>query len=164
MLKTDTGTREKEKKDYPVDHHAGIDNKRIKFKVRFDYRGKPKPARFFFGGRKTEDVAQEIREQQVALWRNLPLQGILVEGIDLGEIYNLYDEELDDEVSFAPLELIVYADTLEDLLRFIMREEFRRIEIIEPPSLLLSSRDVEKLLFRIGEMMQKKHFIKSKGS
>ncbi|MEW5922084.1 MAG: hypothetical protein AB1796_14285 [Bacillota bacterium] len=162
MLKPDAGTREKDKGDYPVDRQSFADNKRIKFKVRFDYRGKPKPARFFFGGRKTEDVAQEIREQQVTLWRNLPLQGIFVEGIDLGEIYNLYDEELDDEVAFAPLELIVYADTLEDLLRFIMREEFRRIEIMEPPSLVLNCRDVEKLLFRISEIMQKRFFTKGK--
>src|SRR5690554_3110638 len=122
MLKPDVETRERNKEEYPVEHHGYVENNRIKFRVRFDYRGKPKPARFFFGGRKTEDVAQEIREHQVTLWRNLPLQGIYVEGIDLGEIYNLYDEELDDEVAFAPLELIVYADTLEDLLRFIMRE------------------------------------------
>ncbi len=156
MLKPDVKTREKDKEEYPIERYGYTDNSRIKFKVRFDYRGKPKPARFFFGGRKTEDVAQEIREQQVTLWRNLPLQGIYVEGIDLGEIYNLYDEELDDEVAFAPLDLIVFADTLEDLLRFIMRDEFRRIEVMEPSTLVLNSRDVEKLLFRINEIMRKK--------
>ena len=158
MLKPDLKTREKDKGEYPVERSGYMEhsNSRIKFKVRFDYRGKPKPARFFFGGRKTEDVAQEIREHQVTLWRNLPLQGINVEGIDLGEIYNLYDEELDDEVAFAPLELIVYADTLEELLRFIMRHEFRRIEIMEPSTLVLNNKDVEKLLFRINEIMRRK--------
>lgn len=156
MLKPDLKTREKDRIDYPVERNNSTENVRIKFKVRFDYRGRPKPARFFFGGRKTEDVAQEIREQQIALWRNLPLQGVHVEGIDPGEIFTLYDEELDDEVSFAPLELVVYADTLEDLLRFIMREEFRRIEILEPSSLVLGSREVEKLLFRVNEIMHKR--------
>lgn len=164
MLKPDLGTREKDKRENAVERQGNGEDKRIKFKVRFDYRGKPKPARFFFGGRKTEDVAQEIREQQVALWRNLPLQGILVEGIDLGEIYSLHDEELDDEVAFAPLELIVYADTLEDTLRFILREEFRRIEIIEPPSLVLNCRDIEKLLFRTSEIMQKTFLAKGKNN
>lgn len=156
MLKPELRTQEKGKEEYPTERHSYPENSRIKFKVRFDYRGKPKPARFFFGGRKTADVAQEIREQQVTLWRNIPLQGIFVEGIDLVEIYNLYDEELDDEVAFAPLELVVYADTLEDLLRFIMRDEFRRIEVLEPSTLVLKSRDVEKLLFRINENMRKK--------
>lgn len=155
MLKPDLKAREKDKAEYPNERREFTENSRIKFRVRFDYRGKPKPARFFFGGRKTEDVAQEVREQQVTLWRNLPLQGIYVEGIDLGEIYNLYDEELDDEVAYAPLELIVLADTLEDLLRFIMRDEFRRIEIMEPSTLTLNSKEVEKLLFRINEIMRK---------
>ena len=155
MLKPDLKAREKDKAEYPNERREFTENSRIKFRVRFDYRGKPKPARFFFGGRKTEDVAQEVREQQVTLWRNLPLQGIYVEGIDLGEIYNLYDEELDDEVAHAPLELIVLADTLEDLLRFIMRDEFRRIEIMEPSTLTLNSKEVEKLLFRINEIMRK---------
>jgi len=161
MIKPDLVTQEKEKVkgDYSLVRQNCVES-RIKFRVRFDYRGKPKPARFFFGGRKTEDVAQETREQQVALWRNLPLQGIYVESIDLGEIYSLYDEELDDEVAFAPLELIVYADTLEDLLRFIMREEFRRITVIEPTNLVLSSREVEKLFFRINETLQKSIYFK----
>jgi len=163
MIKSDLVTHEKEKTkgDYSLARQNCIDS-RIKFRVRFDYRGKPKPARFFFGGRKTEDVAQETREQQVALWRNLPLQGIYVESIDLGEIYILYDEELDDEVAFAPLELVVYTDTLEDLLRFIMREEFRRIAVIEPANLVLSSREMEKLFFRINETMQKSIYFKGK--
>lgn len=163
MIKPDLVTHEKEKAkgDYSLARQSSADS-RIKFRVRFDYRGKPRPARFFFGGRKTEDVAQETREQQVALWRNLPLQGIYVESIDLGEIYILYDEELDDEVAFAPLELVVYADTLEDLLRFIMREEFRRIAVIEPANLVLSSREMEKLFFRINETMQKSIYFKGK--
>lgn len=162
MLRQDLKIRDKEKEKSERTNESNNkenntkENIRIKFRVRFDYRGKPKPARFFFGGRKTEDVAQEIREQQVALWRNLPLQGIHVEGIDPGEIYSLYDEELDDEVSFAPLELVINADSIEDLLRFILREEFRRIEILEPSTLVLNNKEMEKMLFRINEIMRKK--------
>lgn len=137
-------------------------NSRIKFKVRFDYKGKPRPARFFFGGKRTEIVAQEFREQQVALWRNVPLQGIKVENMDLGEIYSVYDEELEDEVAFAPLELIVWADSLEDLLRFVLREEFRRIEIMEPPNLILTNKEIERLLFKMNELFQNRLLLRSR--
>ncbi|NLX91006.1 MAG: hypothetical protein GXZ07_05385 [Firmicutes bacterium] len=128
----------------------------MKFKVRFDYKGKHRPARLFFGGKKNEEVALEIRDQQVALWRNIPFQGLHVDDIELGEIYNVYDEELDEEVSYAPLEMMVYADCLEDMLRFILREEFRRIEILEPRSIHLSNKETEKLLFKINELMQQR--------
>lgn len=163
MIRPDVTThvQEKAKGDYSLARQNCTDS-RIKFRVRLDYKGKPKPARFFFGGRKTEAVAQDLREQQVALWRNLPLQGIYVESMDPGEIYSLYDEELDDEVAFAPLELVVYADTLEDLLRFVMREEFRRMIIMEPLNLVLSSRELEKLFFRISEAMQNNICFKGK--
>ena len=153
MLKSEINTRNKEEnnKEYPSDHR---NNSKLKFKVRFDYKGKPRPARFFFGGKKTEIVAQDFRDQQVALWRNVPLQGLLVENMDMGEIYSVYDEEIDEEIAFAPLELIVSADSLEELLRFIVRDEFRRIEILEPASILLTNREVERLLFKVNEHLQ----------
>lgn len=127
---------------------------RLKFKVRFDYRGNPKPARFFFGGKKSEEVAGEIREQQVTLWRNIPLQGIVVEDIDLGEVYYIYDDEAEEDIAFAPLELVVYADSMEDLLRFIVREEFRRIEILEPSSITMNNKEAERMLFKVNEFLQ----------
>ncbi len=160
MFRSELDSREKEVKETQTE--AKETQKRLKFKVRFDYKGKPKPARFFFGGKKTEDVAQECREQQIARWRNIPFQGINVEDIDPREIYNVYDEEMDEEVAYAPLELLVSADSLEDLLRFIFREEFRRIEILEPSSILLNNKEIEKLLFRINEFLQTKLLLLSR--
>ena len=122
---------------------------KIRAKIRFDYKGKSRPARFFFGGKNSEEVADELREQQAALWRNVPLQGIMIEKIDLGEIYFVYDEEADDEVAFAPLELEVVADSLGVLFRFAVREEFRRLRIIEPPDLTLSLQEMEQIFFEV---------------
>ena len=34
---------------------------KIRFKVRFDYRGEYKPGKFLFGGKPVEQVAQETR-------------------------------------------------------------------------------------------------------
>lgn len=150
-------SREKEiKKETEKETEESDLNTKFKFKVRFDYKGKPKPARFFFGGKRTEDVAQELREQQVARWRNIPLQGITVKNVDPGDIYNVYDEEFDEDIAYAPLELLVTADSLEDLLRFIFREEFRRIEILEPCSIQLNSKEIERLLFKVNEFLQTK--------
>jgi hypothetical protein len=152
MLKSEINTRENDEENKKNGRYCP--NGKIRFKVRFDYKGKPKPARFFFGGKKTENVAHDYREQQVALWRNVPLQGIKVENMDLGEVYFVYDGEIDEEIAFAPLELEVTADSLEDLLRFIVREEFRRIEILEPTSIFLNSKEVERLLFKFNEHLQ----------
>jgi len=160
MLKSEINSPGKEEKKEV--QKAQPQNSRIKFKVRFDYKGKPRPARFFFGGKRTEIVAQEFREQQVALWRNVPLQGIKVENMDLGEIYSVYDEELEDEVAFAPLELIVLADSLEDLLRFVLREEFRRIEIMEPHNLILTNKEIERLLFKMNELFQNRLLLRTR--
>jgi hypothetical protein len=155
MFETEINLRGKEEnKKNMKEECCQAENSKLKFKVRFDYKGKPRPARFFFGGRKTEDVAQEIREQQVALWRNIPMQGSYIENIDLCEIYSVYDEEMDEEIAYAPLELIVSAESLEDLLRFIMKEEFRRVEILEPASIVLNNKEMERVLFKMNELMQ----------
>jgi len=157
--------REKRKKDEPpVERIEEEKPAKLTFKIRFDYRGNPRPARFFFGRKKTEAVAEEIREQQIALWRNMPLQGIQVESIDLGEIYSLYDEHKDEDVAFAPLEIRVRADTIEDILRFVLREEFRKIEILEPPSIKLSSKEAERFLFKVYDLHRERLLARLKES
>ncbi|HZK25385.1 MAG TPA: hypothetical protein VFC74_08355 [Oscillospiraceae bacterium] len=122
---------------------------KIRARIRFDYRGKARPSRFFFGGKGTEEVAAELREQQAALWRNVPVQGVFVENIELGEIYSVYDEEVDDEVAFAPLELEVTADSFNFLIRFAVRDEFRRLKIVEPSGLQMSVPEMEQIFFEV---------------
>jgi len=122
---------------------------KIRARIRFDYRGKARPARFFFGGKDSESAAAELREQQAALWRNVPVQGVFVENIEVGEIYSVYDEEADDEVAYAPLELEVTADSLGALVRFAVKEEFRRLMILEPDDLNLSIREMEHIFFEV---------------
>jgi hypothetical protein len=122
----------------------------IRAKVRFDYRGKARPSRFFFGGKRSEEAAEELRQQQAALWQNVPVQGIYVESIEQGDIYAVYDEDADDEITFAPLEIVVRADSLSQLVRFAVRDEFRRIKILEPLLLNLSVQDMEQVFFQIN--------------
>lgn len=129
--------------------------KKIRLKVRFDYRGNPRPNRFFFGGKKTEEAAEEVRDYRAELWRNVPLQGVQVEDVQVYDIYTVMEEEHEDEkIAYAPLELILSVDSLEDCLFVIARGEFRTLEILEPYSVTLSSRDMEKLLFRFAELFK----------
>ncbi|MFZ5899191.1 MAG: hypothetical protein ACOYU7_08520 [Bacillota bacterium] len=124
----------------------------IRVKIRLDFKGVSRPGRFFLGSKSTEKVAEEIREQQIALFRNVPLQGVVIEDINLGgEIYTVYDDAAGTEVAFAPVELVVAVESLEDIIRFAAREEFRRIEVLEPGRLILSKFEIERLLFRINE-------------
>lgn len=134
----------------------------IKFKVRFDYMGRPKPAKLFFGRKNSENIAEDIREQQVAMWRNIPIQGVKVENIDLGEIYRVYDEELDEEIAYAPMELLVTAYNVEDIVRFIVRDEFRRIEILEPNNVDLAKQQVERLMFKFNDEIKNMTCLKAK--
>ena len=130
--------------------------KGLKAKVRMDFKGTAKSGRFLFGGKPVERVAVENRDQQVAVLKNVPIQGIRIETINMDiEIYTVYDEVLNSDVAYAPLELLISADSLEDLLRFITRDDFRLIEIIEPPAIKLTCYDIERLLFRVSEEMTK---------
>ena len=122
---------------------------KIRARIRFDYRGKARPSRFFVGGKGTADAAGELREQQAALWRNVPVQGIYIENIEMGEIYTVYDEDAEGEVAFAPLELEVVADTLSFLVRFAVRDEFRRLKIMEPARISMTVQEMEQIFFEV---------------
>lgn len=126
--------------------------KKLRLRVRLDYKGINRPGRFFFGGKTTDEVAEEIREQQVGLMRNIPMQGVTIEEVDMSaDVYTVFDEMLNAQVAYAPVIFTLQADGLEDLLRFIVREEFRKIEIVEPDNLILVKADIEKLLFKLSE-------------
>lgn len=128
----------------------------LKVKLRMDYKGTTKSSYFFFGNRSPEKMAAEVRDQQTNMLKNIPIQGINIEEINTGaEIYTVHDTlHGSDEVAYAPAEIIINADSLEDLVRFIMREEFRKIEILDPPELLLKKHDMERMFFKVNEELK----------
>jgi len=128
----------------------------IKLRIRFDYKAE-RAARLLFGGKSPDKLAEEIREQKAALLRNVPIKGIVIEDIDMGiEVYKVYDEETGREAAYAPLELVVTADTIEDVVRFVMCQEFRKIEMLEPKQLVLNKKDIERILYKMNEELH--HF------
>lgn len=124
---------------------------RIRCRVRFDFPGFRKPGRFIFGGRDTFEVAEEKRQNQVENWQNVPLQGVEIEHIEQKETYSVFDEELGEEVAYAPVELIVNADSPEEIVPFIMREEYRKIELYHPESIDFNKPGIERFFSRINE-------------
>lgn len=124
----------------------------VRVRIRLDYKGLQKPGKFFFGGKDTEEVAEETREQQVNMLRNVPLQGITIEEVDMsGDVYSVYDELVNAQVAYAPVVLTVRADGLEDVVRFIARDEFRKVEVLEPECIEMNKTDIERILFRVSE-------------
>jgi len=126
--------------------------KELKVRIRLDFKGRARPGRFLFGGKPVDKVAEEIREQQVSLFRNIPIQGIRIDDIDVStDVYTIRDDYTNSEIAYAPVILTLTAENLVDLLHFIAREEFRKIEILEPGHQYLTKYDIERLLFRIHE-------------
>ncbi len=129
--------------------------KKLKLRVRFDYKGWAKNNRFPFRSKSVEEIAEQAREQKVALLRNVPVQGIRIDEIIMtGEVYTVFDELRGVSVGYAPVSIELTADTIEDAVRFIMKEEFRKVEIIEPDQLSLSRVGIERLLFQVNEELK----------
>lgn len=126
----------------------------IRVRIRLDFCGEPHSGRFFFGGKSREQVAELMREQQVSLLRNVPLQGIVIEDIDLSlEIYtvNENDGRKVKEVAYAPILLTFRVENIDDLLPFLLKKEFRKIEFLSPETIDLHRLDLERLLYRLSQ-------------
>ncbi len=143
---------------------ALISDTAIRVRIRLDFRGTSKPGRFIFGGRSIEKAAEEAREQNMAMFRNVPMQGIYIQDVDVGlDVYTVYDDVNNIDVAYAPVILELTADTLENLLRFIARDDFRKIEVLSPGSLTLHRYEIERLLFKVFEEMKNyKSFLERK--
>lgn len=126
----------------------------IRVQIRLDFRGEPRSGRFFFGGKSKEEMAEALREQQVAMLRNFPLQGITIEDVDLSlDIYEMREtlSRKPIDVAYAPVILKLRVENLDDLLPLILRQEFRKIEFLSPEQLHVHRLDLERLLFRMGQ-------------
>ncbi len=123
----------------------------IKIKLRLDYMGHGKSTKFL-RGKSVEQMAEEVRQNKISLIRNVPTQGVRIEDIDMsGEIYAVYEEFSGKMVAYAPVLITFYADSIEDAIKFSMKEEFRTIEVLEPSDLTLTKYDIERLLFKVSE-------------
>lgn len=134
---------------------AGRGDKRMRLKARFDYRGEEKQGRLFMRGKEGEQVAEEIREQKAILLRNMPIQGVRIEEINTDiEIYTVREENEKRDAAYAPIEFIMETDTIEDLIPLLLKEEFRKIEVVGPNEIVLGKHDVERIIYRINEEMR----------
>lgn len=125
----------------------------VKAKIRFDYKVESGSThRFFWQRRDLRLLAKEIRAKKVSLLRNLPFQGLNVEALNMEhEVYLIPEDEHQQETAYAPVELLVEADSIADLMPLTLQEEFRKIKVLEPEELSLSNVDVERFLFRVNE-------------
>jgi len=123
----------------------------IKVKIRFDYVGRAKSGKLF-GKNNVEQLADNTRQQKVAKMRNVPMQGVRIDDIDMSQdIYTLVDDITGKNVAYAPVVITFEADKMDDIIKFIVMEEFRTIDIIEPTELLLAKGEVERLLFVVSQ-------------
>lgn len=128
---------------------------KIKCKLRFDVVASTHTPKLFFGSNDSTALAKQNRLKEINIIKNLPMQGIMYERIFAdGEIYTL--EEENDKLAYAPIEVTLYADFLEDLVPLILRDSFRRIEIIEPMELSLDKFQGERLLVRMVKEFNQK--------
>jgi len=123
----------------------------IKVKIRFDYVSKA-PSGKFFGNKNIEQLADNIRQQKVAKMRNVPIQGVRIEDIDMSQdIYTLVDDVTGKSAAYAPVVITIGADKIDEVIKFIIMDEFRTIEILEPTESLLTKGDLERLLFVVSQ-------------
>lgn len=129
----------------------------MRVRIRLDYRGEPRSGRFFFGGKNKEEMAETMREQQVALLRNAPLQGIILEDVDLSlDVYTVSEHmgRKMEEVAYAPILLTIRLENIEDLLPLLLRPEFRKIEFLSPDNINVHRLDLERMLYRVSQAFQ----------
>jgi hypothetical protein len=128
---------------------------KLRLKVRFDCRGEGKQGGLFSRGREGEEMAEEAREQKAILLRNIPIQGVRIDEVNTNsEVYVVNDEANGREIAYAPVEFILEADTIEEVIPFLLRDEFRKVEVLSPEEILLEKYQVERIIYRINEELR----------
>lgn len=134
-------------------------SEKLRLQVRLDFRAEEKSGRFFFGGKTSEAMAETLREQQMGLIKNVPLQGLTFEHFDASmDIYLVEegDQRRKREAAFAPLVITLKADSIEDVFPLLLRPEFKKIEVLGPDNIKITKVELERLLYTIFKNFQEK--------
>jgi len=136
---------------------------KLRLRVRFDYVGNGKK-KMLFGSKTLEQSAEENRQHKASLLRNVPIQGISIEDIDMSQdIYSVYDEIYGREMAYAPVIITFNADSMEHVIKFTAKEELRVVQVLDPEEITLSSLEIERLLVTMSdEMVDYKRFLERK--
>lgn len=82
-------------------------------------------------------------------------QGLHVDEVDdASQPYLLHDSYTGKEVAYASAYAVVQADSIEDLLDLVLRDEFRVIEVISPGQISLTQRELGRLLAQANNRMR----------
>ncbi|MDA8337467.1 MAG: hypothetical protein M0Z41_21185 [Peptococcaceae bacterium] len=92
------------------------------------------------------------RDEQVISLQYNAFQGVEIEDIDSsGDVYLVDDQQTKTETAYAPLTIVMKITSLHDALPFIIRDDFRKIEVLEPADYWVNGREIETLFFRMSE-------------
>ncbi len=136
-----------------------IVTEKLGLRIRLDFRAEERSGRFLFGGKTNLAMAESVRDQQINLLKNVPLQGIYLQDFDSTmEVYVMTEEtnRRSREVAYAPLILTLKADNIEDVVPFLLKPEFRKIEILGPDNINMTKQGMERLLFSVSKLFRAK--------
>ena len=124
---------------------------KIKIRIRMDFRGEEEIGRFFFGSKSSEYMAKKAREEQIELFKNVPIQGIDFEKFDASlDVYFIQEQDnkgRKKEVAYAPVLVTFTADSLEAVIPLLLNKALRKVEIISPENIILEKSVLEGLLY-----------------
>ena len=98
-------------------------------------------------------MAEERREQQATMWRNVPHR-IRVEDIAFLELYSVYEDEEEGEITYAPLELLISLDSWKTACSSSAVMNLNAW-VIEPDRVNLTA-ELERILYRFSVTLQHK--------
>lgn len=127
--------------------------KKLKFRVRFDYKT-PRTFRLFELGRNAKQAATANRRKKVGLLHKIPVKGIEI--LDVNTDLSVYygEDKFGRKVIFAPVEVLMTADSLEEAIPFFMLKDFYNVELMRPDEVTLSSWDFEGLIEKMNSEMK----------
>lgn len=149
--------REEERMDLikvKINDETNPEKVKLIFRVRLDFRAEEKSGRFFFGGKTSEAMAEDVRNEQMTLLKNVPLQGITFDSFDdKMDIYRVLegDNKKKQEVAYAPLVVTFKTDGIEHVFPLLHNPAFKKIEIISPENMSINKLELERLLFLISK-------------
>lgn len=125
-------------------------SRKLRLKIRLDFRAEEQSGRFFFGAKTCETMAQTLREHQVSMFKHVPFQGVIFEDFDPSmDIYvvNEGDPRRTKQAAYAPLWITMRIEHIEDVFPFLIKPEFKKLEVLDPQNITMQKIELERLLF-----------------
>ncbi|MDD2556201.1 MAG: DUF1616 domain-containing protein [Syntrophaceticus sp.] len=126
----------------------------LHFRIWLEYKATARPFGLFQKRKDLKEEAATLRRKRVPILHQVSITGIDILEIDPHHTVYIKDDEDGRKAAYAPVEILIGAESLDAAIPFLVSKEFSNVELLYPDRLALSPQEFEQVIEKANDELR----------